>query len=217
MKSKTTRIRTLVASAPFVCAALAALLTAPSAQAQAQPAASANVRTQPANPAPGVSHAGVFAFAPSATTEKSDETATHSDVGSSVTVSGVVMIVNDDGSATLSATFEGGGKPIALKSVHVESDAGELDVASTQMWLPILPGTESRAGDASDAGGFVVPAGLAPGQTVQVQFQFDNDSCLAIAAQAVRRNPTHDEVFPTNGQQLGPGKRTAADPECSNA
>ena len=209
MRSKTTRVRTLLASAPFACAVLIAVLAAPSTQTRSTSAA---VQLHPVSAGPndgsvGVSDAIALVVAP--TPVPDDE--------SGVTVSDVVMIVNDDGSATLSATFEGEGRPIALKSVHIESGAGELVVASTRMWLPILPGKTSRAGDASDAGGFVVPGGLAPGQTVQVQLQFDNDACLAMEAQTVRRNPTHDEVFPTNGQQLGPGKRTVADPECSSA
>ncbi|MDT7787641.1 MAG: hypothetical protein QOF58_6060 [Pseudonocardiales bacterium] len=209
MSSKTTRRRTLFANAPLVCAALAALLAAPSPQTQS--AAGADFQFHAAStPGPGDDRATVsdaFALA----------TATLVEDRGRVVVSDVVMVVNDDGSAALSATFEGRGDAVALKSVHIESDAGELDVASTQMWLPILPGIESRAGDASDAGGFVVPRGVAPGQVVHVQFQFDNDTCLAIDAQAVRRNPTHDEVFPTNGKQLGPGKRIAAMLDCPRA
>lgn len=140
-----------------------------------------------------------------------------SEGGSRVIVSDVVMVLNDDGSAALSAIFEGQGDVVALKSVHLESAAGELDVASTQMWLPIFPGTESRAGTASDAGGFIVPDGLTAGAVVQVQFQFDNDTCLAIDAETVRRDSSHDDVFPTTGHQLGPGKRTFAMPDCSRA
>jgi hypothetical protein len=218
-------MRTLLASAPFVCAVLVALLAAPSTQAQS---ADAVVQLHPVSAGPsdssvGVSDAIARVVSPlpdakgQSGTEKSGETTTHSEGGSSVTMSDVVMVVNDDGSATLSATFQGQGEPIALKSVHMESAAGPLDVASTQMWLPILPGKTSRAGDASDAGGFVVPRGLAPGQTVHLQFQFDNDTCLAIDSQTVRRNSTHDEIFPTNGQQLGPGQRTAAEQECFSA
>lgn len=184
MNSKSTRRRTLVASAPLICAAWIALLAAPSPQTQSAYGA---------------------------------EVTPLSEGGSSVIVSDVVMVLNDDGSAALSATFEGRGDVVALKSVHLESAAGDLDVASTQMWLPILPGTESRAGTASDAGGFVVPSGLTAGAVVHVQFQFDNDTCLAIDAEAVRRDSSHDDVFPTTGHQLGPGKRTFAAPDCARA
>ena len=214
MKSKTTRVRTFLASAPFACAVLVALLAAPSTQSASAVLQLDPVSAEPSDDSVGVSDSIGFVVAPPEATE---ETVTHSDNGSSVSVADVVMVVNDDGSATLSATFEGGGQPVALKSVHIESGAGGLDVANTQMWLPILPGKTSRAGDASDAGGFVVPRGVAPGQTVQMQFQFDNDTCLAIDSQVVRRNSTHAEVFPTNGQQLGPGQRTAAKPDCSSA
>lgn len=187
MNSKTTGRWTL-ASASLVCVAMAALLASPSPPTRSVAGAADSVVT-----------------------------ATPSGVRSPVAVSDVVMVMNDDGSATLSATFAGLGDVVALKSVHIESDAGALEVASTQMWLPILPGTKSRAGDASDAGGFVVPSGLAPDQIIHLQFQFDNDTCLTINAQTVRRNPTHDEVFPTNGKQLGPGKQTTANAECSRA
>lgn len=216
MKPESTRMRTLVAGAPLICVASLALLAAPSAQTQ--PDAGSVVQLRPASA--GVSGdsatvSDVVALAVASSVTSAQPSTPH---GSPVAVSDVVMVVNDDGSATLSATFEGrGDEPLALKSVHIASDAGELDVASTQMWLPILSGKESRAGDASDAGGFVVPGGLDPGQTVHVQFQFDNETCVAVDAQAVLRSSTHDEVFPTNGLQLGPAKATSAKPECAEA
>jgi hypothetical protein len=145
------------------------------------------------------------------------DTAIDPEGGGDLVISDVVLVANSDGSATLSATFVGGHEPMALKAVSLSTVSGDLAVASTAMWLPVLPGKESRAGDASDAGGFVVPRGLAPGQVVRVQLQFDNDTCAVLDAPTVRRTRAHDKVFPTNGQRLGPGRPTAFRPSCPKA
>lgn len=225
MTSKMTRRRMLVVATPLVCVAWTALLVAPSPAAQ--PAYAADVRPPASAPetvddAAAVADAMASAVTPGSgsdadSTPAPEEADAPADKGGRFAISDVVMVVNDDGSATLSATFRGGREPMALKSVHIESDAGGLPIASTLMWLPIFPGTESRAGDASDAGGFVVPRGLTPGQTVRVQFQFDNDTCASTDAQTVRRSSAHDEVFPNTGDQLGPGRATSSMAECPEA
>jgi hypothetical protein len=215
----TTRTRALIAGAPVFLLAVAALLGAPSPSTSSADVTQFRVvsATAPNGDPVTVMDAVALVVAPSPKTPQSTEEPVDPVATSEggVSVSGVVMVVNDDGSATLSATFEGGRDATALKAVHVSSDAGELEVASTTMWLPILPDQESRAGDASDAGGFVVPSGLVPGQVAHLQLQLENGTCLAIDAPTVRRDRTHDEVFPTNGRQLGQGKQVAAAATCS--
>ncbi|KAA1399409.1 hypothetical protein [Aeromicrobium ginsengisoli] len=218
------RRRTFLGLAPFAIATVAALLAAPSARTDAGVDA-VEVRTSSARTASGsadLSNVVFLAAAPApdptpepesggAAVDEPDESAAIGELA----ISEVVMVANTDGSATLSATFTGGREAMALKAVSISTKAGALDVASTQMWLPIIPGKVSRAGDASDAGGFVVPQGLAAGQVVRVQFQFDNGTCAALTARTVQRTKAHDEVFPTDGRKLGPGRPTAFKAGCS--
>lgn len=218
------RRRTFLGIAPFVIATIGALLAAPSARTSSG-VDTVEVRTASAASVSGsadLSNVVFLAAAPrpepeprGVAVEEPDEAATLPESTGEFAISDVVMVANADGSATLSATFKGGGEPLALKAVSISTKAGELDVASTQMWLPIVPGKVSRAGDASDAGGFVVPQGLAAGQVVRVQFQFDNGTCAVIDAETVLRTKAHDEVFPTDGRKLGPGKPTPFKPGCS--
>ncbi|KRC63775.1 hypothetical protein ASE12_02730 [Aeromicrobium sp. Root236] len=221
MSSSSPRGRAILASAPVVVATVAALLAAPSPEARVDPGA--DLRTVSAPTSGGtatLADAVSLVVAPesggASATEPTDTAADPKGRGNLV-ISGVVMVANTDGSATLSATFVGGREPMALKAVSLSTESGDLAVASTAMWLPIVPGKESRAGDASDAGGFVVPRGLAPDQVVRVQLQFDNGTCAVLDAPTVRRTRAHDEVFPTNGQRLGPGKPTAFKPSCPKA
>ena len=137
---------------------------------------------------------------------KSQSTAQASDA---VLVVDPLMVVNVDGSASLSATLHNTQDvEVALTAVQVQSEGSELGVASTAMWLPVLPSIPARAGDASDAGGFVVPRGVVAGRNVQVRFVFDDHSCLTVQVEATRRTSQHGGVFPTNGRQLG-STRTA--------
>jgi len=217
------RRRTVLGVAPFVIATVAALLAAPAGRTTAGDddlvfrASAATVSGSAdlsdvvflaAAPEPEPEPRGVAA-------EEPDE-AVAPDSGELV-VSDAAMVANTDGSATLSATFTGGRESIALQAVSISTKAGELDVASTQMWLPVLPGKVSRAGDASDAGGFVVRQGLAPGQAARVQFQFDNGTCRTLDVETVVRSKAYDEVFPTDGRKLGPGRPTAFKAGCPEA
>lgn len=122
-----------------------------------------------------------------------------------VRVSDALLVVNDDGSATVSARLDNTtDADVSLMSVRVESHGRSMPIASTQMWLPVLRGYPARVGDASDAGGFVVPAGLEPGDRARVQFHFDDGTCLGSSVSVVRRNAEHDAIFPTDGHRLGP-------------
>jgi len=217
------RRRTILGIAPFAIATVAALLAAPAGRATAMDDDAA-VRAHAATVSGSADLSDVVFLAPARETEpeprgvvveEPDKTAAPD--SAELAISHVVMVANADGSATLSATFTGGRESTALQGVSISTTAGELDVASTQMWLPVLPGKVSRAGDASDAGGFVVPHGLAPGQVVRVQFQFDNGTCAALEAETVLRTKAYDEVFPTDGRKLGPGRPTAFKAGCPEA
>lgn len=207
----------VIAATPLVCAVGVALLAAPSPSSTSLGVPSPVGSSFAAEvDSVAVAEAVALVVGPSSLSGRAlaDDAARIESPGG-VDVSDVVMVLNDDGSAALSATFQGRGAELALMSVHLESDAGALAVASTQMWLPIQPDMQTRAGDASDAGGFIVPTGLSEGEIVHVQFQFDDDTCLSIDAPTIRRNSTHDRVFPIDGDQLGPAAETAADPSCS--
>lgn len=223
MTSKSTR--KIVIGVPIVAATWAALLAAPSsptaAAADGMPAQGPSTTTaEPVDPV-AVADAVANLITPTPAAEAADDVErddAEAPTGSGrVAVSDVAIVVNDDGSAALAASFVGGAGEMALKSVHIETAAGPVDVASTLMWLPIFPGIESRAGGASDAGGFVVPEGLTPGQAVQVQFQFDDDTCVVAETQAMRRDSSHDQIFPVTGDPLGPGLPTSAMSDCVGA
>jgi len=215
------RRRTVLGVAPFAIATVAALLAAPAGRTTAGDddlvfRASAATVSGSADLSDVVFLAAAPEPEPRGVADEEPDEAVAPD-SAELAISHVVMVANADGSATLSATFTGGRESTALQGVSISTTAGELDVASTQMWLPVLPGKVSRAGDASDAGGFVVPQGLAPGQVVRVQFQFDDGTCAALEAETVLRTKAYDEVFPTDGRKLGPGKPTAFRPGCPEA
>lgn len=121
----------------------------------------------------------------------------------SVDVSHVQLVVNDDGSATLSAHLENAGKAdVSLVGVRVESDGEVLPVASTLMHLPIPPEFGAWAGDASDAGGFVVPEGIRLGASSTVRFEFSDGTFVTESAKVVRRTSEHDMIFPLDSSPL---------------
>lgn len=128
-----------------------------------------------------------------------------------VRVSDALLVINDDGSATVSARLDNAtDADVSLMSVRVESHGQSLPIASTQMWLPVLRGYPARVGDASDAGGFVVPTGLEPGDRARVQFHLDDGTCVGTSVSVVRRNAEHDAIFPTDGHRLGPATEGGA-------
>ncbi|MEV7396404.1 hypothetical protein [Aeromicrobium sp. NPDC092404] len=199
MNSGALRLRVLLAGASVVCVATAALVASPAPSGESS--AGEVRRISSGSSSTGETAVAQPLWAPAAASVRA---------AGPLVVSDVVMVANEDGSATLSAAFEGGEKAVSLTSVHITAGAEAFDVASTQMWLPIRPGEVSRAGDPSDAGGFVVPKGLTPGQVVTVQLQFDDGTCVSVDAETVRRGPEHAQVFPTDGDTLGPGRPTVA-------
>lgn len=126
----------------------------------------------------------------------------------SVTVRRVLLVINDDGSATVSADLRNvTAVDRTLTGVVVEADGRNPSVARTLMDLPVPRRLGARVGDASDAGGFVVPHGVRPGATATVRFHLDDGTSITQPANVVRRGNEHDMIFPTDGTQLGPVHR----------
>lgn len=124
------------------------------------------------------------------------------------------VIVNRDGSATISAELTNDSRTeVALMDVLVQRDGEPVPVSATPMWLPVLPDYPSRVGDASDAGGFVIPAGVAVGSTLTLRFVFDSGVCLTEEVDVVARSAQHSAVYPKNGTPLGPATTTQAVPD----
>jgi hypothetical protein len=121
-----------------------------------------------------------------------------------VRVSIATLVVNDDGSATVAAYLENvSDDQVVLLGMTVTSGADELPVTTTEMLLPIPPGDEVHVGDATDAGGFVVPAGVEAGVTHRIVLGFDDGTCAAVETEAVERGPEHRGVHPVVGEIRG--------------
>lgn len=120
-----------------------------------------------------------------------------------VRVDDPLLVVNDDGSATVSAALMNpNDDEVALVDVRVEIDGRPVPVSSTIMWLPLQPGTSSQVGAASDAGGFMVPSGVLAGAEARLTFRFDSGPCVHVVAPAVARSGEHSLIYPTSGRLL---------------
>ena len=131
----------------------------------------------------------------------------HVPASSSVSVSHPELVLNNDGSATLSASLATTGKEAALEGVQIVYRGSAQEVSSTEMWLPVIPGVDATVGAASDAGGFTVASGLKAGDVADVYFVFDDRTCVNVEAEVVQRTALHGSVFPKWGSQLGPARR----------
>jgi hypothetical protein len=144
------------------------------------------------------------------TASRPTPTPTLTEAPGSVAVEDPLVVVNDDGSATISAVLTNStDSEVAVMDVRVERGGDVLAVSRTAMWLPVLPGRPARVGDASDAGGFVIPAGAVPGTDLALRFLFDSGACLTEQADVVVRTAQHRSVYPKDGTRLGPATRPA--------
>lgn len=125
-----------------------------------------------------------------------------------VSVTRPVLVLNGDGSATLSASLATSGKEVALVGVQIVYLGSAQEVSSTDMWLPVIPGVGATVGAASEAGGFTVPNGLKAGDVADVHFVFDDRTCVSVKAEVVQRAARHGWVFPKSGSQLGHAHRS---------
>ncbi|MCL3819330.1 hypothetical protein [Aeromicrobium wangtongii] len=137
----------------------------------------------------------------------------------SVQVTGPLLVVNRDGSAALGASVENRTDvEVALMGVLVQVDRSPLAVNGTPWALPVPAGQRARVGAASDAGGFVLPKGVVPGAHAEVQFLFDDGSCVLADVRAVARTDRHRQIFPKTGRPIGPvttARAPAGAPSCA--
>jgi hypothetical protein len=116
-----------------------------------------------------------------------------------------LLVVNKDGSAAVGAGLQNlKDVDVSLMGVVVWVDRHRLPVNSTEMWLPILAGDQSRVGAASDAGGFVVPSGIDVATRAGVEFRFDDGTCVLTDVTAVARTNEHRLVYPKSNRTIGP-------------
>lgn len=121
-----------------------------------------------------------------------------------VSVTRPELVVNSDGSATLSAALTAtSGEEVALLGVQILYQGSVQEVSSTSMDLPVVPGADATVGAASDAGGFSVPSGLTAGDVASVQFVFSDQTCVSVNANVVQRADRHQLVFPKRAASLG--------------
>ena len=123
----------------------------------------------------------------------------------SITVRHPLVVVNSDGSGTISAELRTSSRTeTALMDVEVEQAGETLPVSSTVMWLPVIPGYPAIVGAASDAGGFVLQVAPPVGSSVTLTFILDDGTRLTEEAKVVARSSEHSLIYPKNGTQLAP-------------
>jgi hypothetical protein len=116
-----------------------------------------------------------------------------------------LLVVNKDGSAALGASVENGQDvDVSLMGVTVWVDRNRVAVNETQWWLPIPAGERAQVGAASDAGGFVVPSGINVAPRADVEFWFDDGTCVLADVPVVARTTEHRSIFPRSGKPIGP-------------
>ncbi|MET0931692.1 MAG: hypothetical protein ABWX74_19380 [Aeromicrobium sp.] len=116
-----------------------------------------------------------------------------------------LLVVNKDGSAAVGAYLQNvKDVDVALMGVVVWVDGHRLPVNSTQMWLPVPAGDRSQVGAASDAGGFVLPSGISESARADVEFRFDDGTCVLADVAAVARTNKHRLIYPRSNRPIGP-------------
>lgn len=122
-----------------------------------------------------------------------------SEATSPVRVSAPLLVVNEDGSATVAARIENpNDSPLNLLGVGVSSTDENLTVMTTDMLMPLPAHVQMRVGDATDAGGFVVPQGVVAGGSYSLVFSVDNGTCVVAQAEAIERTGKHRGIYPTS-------------------
>ena len=116
-----------------------------------------------------------------------------------------LLVVNKDGSAAVGADLQNmKDVDVSLMGVVVWVDRHRVPVNSTEMWLPVPAGDRSQVGAASDAGGFVVPSGIVAATRADVEFRFDDGTCVLADVTAVARTKDHRLVYPKSNRTIGP-------------
>jgi len=139
-----------------------------------------------------------------------------SSVDPAVVVRDPLLVVNKDGSATVGADLQNvKGFDVSLTGVVVWVDRHRVPVNATEMWLPVLAGDQSQVGAASDAGGFVLPSGINDATRADLEFRFDDGTCVVADVTAVARTNKHRLIYPNSNRSIGPV--ISDEPEGSNS
>lgn len=126
-------------------------------------------------------------------------------VGPAVRVLDALLVVNKDGSAAVGADLSNvGDAEVSLMGVMVSVEGRPLAVNATEMWLPVPVGQPAVVGAASDAGGFVVPDGITDASHAELEFRFDDGTCILAGVTAVARTREHRSIHPKSGRAIGP-------------
>lgn len=128
-----------------------------------------------------------------------------SDEDPAVRVRDPLLAVNKDGSAAIGAYLQNEKDfEVSLVGVVVRVYRHRVLVNATEMWLPVPAGERSQVGAASDAGGFVVPSGISDGSRAEVEFHFDDGTCVLADVTAVARTSEHRLIYPKSNRSIGP-------------
>ncbi len=113
-----------------------------------------------------------------------------------VDVLNALLVANEDGSATVSASLVNNtDSEQSLTSVTVTTmDGKELTVRGLSDELPLPEGTLANLGLSSDVGGFQVTEGAEPGYYLKTTFSFTNSSPVTIETPVVARTAEYDKV-----------------------
>lgn len=107
-----------------------------------------------------------------------------------------LLVANDDGSATVSASLVNHTESEqSLSSVSVTAmDGTELAVRGLKLLLPLPQNRLAGLGLSSDAGGFRVTEGAKPGYFVKVTFSFTASAPVTVEAPVVERTAEYEKV-----------------------
>lgn len=137
----------------------------------------------------------------SAQTNKVYQPAVGANVRGEVDSLNTLLVSNQDGSATLSASlvnnFE---EDQTVSSVTVSTlDDKPLRVRSSKVLLALPRGQLTTLGRATDAGGFKVISGATPGAYVKVTYTFSTSAELTVEAPVVARTAEYDTIVGDDG------------------
>lgn len=131
-----------------------------------------------------------------AQTNQHYQAAVGANVHGDVDVLNALVVVNDDGSGTISAGFVNNtGDEDALSSVTVTTlDGKELQVRGLRSRFILPEGQLTSLGTSAENGNFRIADGVKAGYYVKVTFDFEGASPVTIEAPAVSRTAEYDNV-----------------------
>ena len=137
----------------------------------------------------------------SAQTNKVYQPAVGANVRGDVDSLNTLLVGNQDGSATISASLVNNldeDQTISSITVTTLNDL-PLRVRSSKVLLPLPPGQLTTLGRAKDAGAFTVISGATPGAYVKVTYTFSTSHELTVEAPVVARTAEYDSIVSGEG------------------